>query len=338
MNSNYIYKPLPFKKGGSKWQNFVIVIIALIFVSASFTLFYKTARKPNVNSQTKNLSNVTRIKGTQTSSLLPLLPSLVPIPSATKQVSLYLSVQNAILYDPNSGTILYEKSGFNAVSLASTAKIMTAILVLEENQLDKDITVSEKASTIIGSDIGLKQGEIISAKNLLYGLLINSGNDAATALAEGFGPGEDNFIKKANEKSQSLNLKTFNFTDPAGLDEKTVGSAFDLALLTKYALTYPLFCEIVKTPGFSISSKDGSIHHTLKNSNRLVTDEMYYEGILGVKTGFTPTAGHNLVAAAKRNGHLLIAVVLNTYTNSPTASAQAARQLLDWGFNNFIWI
>lgn len=254
--------------------------------------------------------------------------------------------KSIILMDGATSYPMYEKNAHTSLPIASTTKIMTAILILEnteDNEMDGEVTVSREAALQPGHIIGLRWDEKIRLKDLLNGLLLASGNDAAYALAQTVGekiPGEDDSVKKfvdrMNEKAVYLGLDNTKFRDPAGLDDSGHSSAFDLAMMASYALRQPKFSEIVRQKEMDIYSIDGKVRHHLKNSNRLV-GEWDYPGAIGVKTGFTPEAGHTLVAAAERNGHRLISVILNTNEYTITASASESRKLLDWGFNNWKW-
>lgn len=243
-----------------------------------------------------------------------------------------------ILLDNNSAYPLAEKNSHTPVSIASTTKIMTAIIALENYNLNDVITVSQNSATQIGSEVMLKTGEKITVESLLYALLVQSGNDSAMALAEHYqDKGLDGFIRAMNAKAAYLGLRDTEFKDPAGLDDTGHVSAFGLAIITSYALKNQVFSKIVKTSEITIASNDGKFVHKLDSSNRLIkSDEpLYYPYAIGIKTGFTPDAGHCLVAAAEKNGHRLISVILNTFDSSNDASARESRKLLKWGFDNY---
>jgi D-alanyl-D-alanine carboxypeptidase len=144
------------------------------------------------------------------------------------------------------------------------------------------------------------------------------------------------FITAMNNKAMELGMENTEYRDPAGLDTTGYSSAYDLYLITKYALKKDLFAEIVKTDHDVVKDTSGTIWHDLKNSNRLV-GEYKYQGAIGVKTGYMPDAGHILVSAAKRDGHTLVGVIINTFADTPSASADESRKMLDWGFENTIW-
>lgn len=262
-------------------------------------------------------------------------PTVKPFaPKATANARHY------ILADLDSGAILAKNDADAKVPIASTTKIMSAIIALENYKLDDIVTISQEASTQIGADVYLMPGEKITVDNLLHCMLIKSGNDSAYAVAEHMDndsqAGVAEFVKKMNEKAKEIGMDDTEYHDPAGLDTTGYSSAHDLYLATKYALKFPKFREIVILDHYAAKNVDGTIWHDLKQSNRLVA-EYHYPGAIGVKTGYMPEAGHVLVGAANRNGHTLISVVINTYADTPSASADEARRLLDWGFANVSW-
>jgi D-alanyl-D-alanine carboxypeptidase len=163
-----------------------------------------------------------------------------------------------------------------------------------------------------------------------------SANDAAVALATHKYSLED-FVVLMNQKADSIGMKDTRFKDPSGLEDEGLSSAYDMGLLLSYCLKNPVISQIIRTPEKTIYNLDRSKEYRLENSNRLVKEEMYLKGIIGGKTGFTPEAGHILATAASRDGHTLIAVIINTHLNTKEASALAARDLLNWGFANWEW-
>ena len=251
-----------------------------------------------------------------------------------------IASKSAILIDKSSFYILYKQNENLKIPIASTTKIMTALVVLENyrEKLSDEVTITLPMIQVEGSDIELKYGEKISVENLLKGLLIMSGNDTAYALAYHFA-GKDDFVLKMNEKARLLGLNNTQFNDPAGLDDNGFSTAKDLAVLGAYAMKNSKFKEIVQTPETEIYSTNGLIAHNLKSSNRMLREEeqYYYPFTVGIKTGFTNEAGHCLVAAAQKDNHELISVILNTSENSITASAKESKKLLEWGFENWTW-
>lgn len=265
-------------------------------------------------------------------------PEIVSLPSvkAFSQKPEILA-KNYILGDMESGKIIISQSANDSVAVASTTKIMTALVALEQYEVEDIVTVSESATAQIGSSVFLHVGEHISVKELLHCLLIKSGNDSAFALAEHFsGKGVGDFVDLMNKKAIELDLKSTKFLDPAGLNDEGRSSAEDLFKLTRHALNNKIFSDIVSLSKYTAKNTTGTISHPLDNSNRLI-GEFNYLGAIGVKTGYTPVAGHCLVSAVERDGHILIGVILNTYSDTATASAIESRKLMDWAWNNIEW-
>lgn len=236
-----------------------------------------------------------------------------------------INASSAIVMDMETGRVLFEKNAYVKRPIASTTKIMTAILAIENGNLDDEVTVSERACQIWGSDIGLKPGEKLKLRDLLYGLMLNSGNDAAIAIAEHIGGSLENFLDMMNEKARLIGAKNSSFKSPHGLDmEGHYSTAYDLALITRYALANPVFSEIVSTKTASIPGRN------LYNTNEMLG---LYPGADGVKTGYTGQAGRCLVTSATRNGWRIISVVLNCPTKS--ARTQSSIKILDYAFNNY---
>lgn len=305
----------------------------------------------SLRSEFKSLSeslNQPQVLGASSDKQLvfPLLPDYPVL----KQPAPNFAARNYTLYDVESGLFLVNNNAETPAPLASTTKIMTTILTLENGRKSDVYTVDQKSSAQIGSTVLLRPGEHITVDNLLYSALLNSGNDAAFSLGHYIGTkqlGSDgnnvswdnsiaSFVKLMNKKADQLNLKTLQYRDPAGLDDLNIGSAQDLARLSAYALHNEDFRKYVGTKEITVTNVEGSISHPLKNSNRLVSD-WNYPGAIGVKTGFTPAASHNLVAAVKWQNHTLIAVVLGTYSDTNTASAEVARDILDYAQRSVEW-
>jgi len=231
----------------------------------------------------------------------------------------------AIVIDMDSGRVLYEKDGYTPRKMASTTKIMTAIVALERGNLEDVVTVSERAAGIWGSRIGLKKGQKIKLIDLLYGLMLNSGNDAAIAIAEHIGGTVEKFADMMNEKAYELGAINTHFITPHGLDvEGHYTTPYDLAVITAYALKNPTFSKIVGTIQTTIS------YRSLHNTNEMLG---IYPGADGVKTGYTGKAGRCLVTSATRNNWRIISVVLNC--PSRNARAQSSKAILDYAFNNY---
>jgi len=274
------------------------------------------------------------------SSSLPL-PFIAQKPTIDKFIARpNIYAKHYLLADMDSGTILLKSNIKDKVPIASTTKIMTALVVLDNYKLSDPVIISVAAAFQAGADSYLQIGEKITVSELLYCLLIKSGNDAAYALAEHANGlddvGVDKFVSLMNKKAKTLGMKDTNYKDPAGLDANGYSSAYDLFLVTKSAMQNKLFRQIVATKEYSAKSLDGQIWHKLDNSNRLV-GEYNYPGAIGVKTGYMPEAGHCLVTAVKRNGHTLIGVVLKTNADNASVSADESVKMFDWAFPNIKW-
>jgi D-alanyl-D-alanine carboxypeptidase (penicillin-binding protein 5/6) len=234
----------------------------------------------------------------------------------------------AVLMDADSGRVLYSKNSHEQLPPASLTKIMTALLVVENGNLDKKVYVSEYASKIPESSINLLPGEMLTRRQLLYACMLHSANDAATALAESVSGSEGEFVKLMNKRANQLGMGDTHFCNAHGLETKGhYTSAYDLALLTRQAMTNSVFRQVVATHRISIPWADHTQDRLLLNENRLL---YRYQGTIGVKTGYTRQAGNCVVGAAKRGNLVLIAVCLN----SP-AVYNDLEQMLDFGFTHY---
>lgn len=235
----------------------------------------------------------------------------------------------AIVYERSSGKILYGKEENEKRKMASTTKIMTAIVVLENTNLDDIVTISSKAAGTGGSRLGLHKDDKISIQDLLYGLLLCSGNDAAVALAEHVGGDLSNFANMMNSKATSLGLSSTHFVTPHGLDDDNhYTTAYELALITNYALKNDVFANLVKTKTYTISINNHP--KTLSNTNELLGN---LDGVYGVKTGFTNGANRCLVTAVKRDNMDIICIVLGADTKKDRTKDSI--NLINYSFNNF---
>ena len=222
-----------------------------------------------------------------------------------------ITAKSALVYDITTDKTIFEKESNVRLPMASLTKIMTAIIALENKKENDRYIVSN--SDLVGEDsMGLSVGEVLSQEELLYGLMLPSGNDAAEVLASNFPTGRDEFIRAMNSKANSLGLVNTNFDNPSGLqgDGVQYTTAFDLVVITRYALeNFSLFAKVVSTPSYSISETQTNKAYDLQNETNLLTT---YEGVKGVKTGFTPEAGLCLVTYIDYKGHRLIGVILNS--------------------------
>ena len=242
-----------------------------------------------------------------------------------------VNATSAIAIDSNSLRILYEKNAFSKKPMASTTKIMTIIVAVENNSLDEIVTISKKAAGTGGSSAKLKAGKQIKLEELLYGLMLNSGNDAAVAIAEHTAGSVEEFAKIMNEKAIELGALNTNFVTPHGLDTQNhYSTAYDMAIISAYALKNPIIAKIVNTTEKTMHFEDGSSVY-LNNTNKLLS---VYNGANGVKTGYTGMAGRCLVGSATKNGRQVITVVFGEHTSSSRINDTV--KLLDYSFNNYV--
>ena len=219
------------------------------------------------------------------------------------------SAKAMCVMEKESNRVLYSKNDEQKLAMASTTKIMTAITAIENcKDLDKTFIVSPKSVGISGTSIYLRNGEEMTVRDLLYGLMLVSGNDASVAIGEYVGGGIKNFVNMMNDLAVKIGAKNSHFDNTHGLDSEThYTTAYDLALITSYALENDTFKEIVSTKNTKITNTEGKTRY-LKNKNKLLTQ---LDGCIGVKTGFTNDAGRCLVSSCERDGMTIICVVLN---------------------------
>lgn len=241
-----------------------------------------------------------------------------------------LNSRSAIVIEKSTGTILFGKNENDQRKMASTTKIMTAIVVLEKvNDLSEIVTISKKSAGIGGSRLGLSTNSQVSVNDLLYGLLLCSGNDAAIALAEFVGENVAGFADLMNQKALELGLLKTHFVTPHGLDDDNhYTTAYELALLTKYALKNETFSQIVRTHTYTVSISGSP--KTIHNTNELLGN---LNGVYGVKTGFTNGANRCLVSSCKRGDLDIICVVLGADTKK--FRTQDSIKLIEYAFSNF---
>ncbi len=219
------------------------------------------------------------------------------------------TAQSAYLFDALSGRVFYEKNENLKRAMASTTKIVSAITAIENcDNLDEKFEIDSRAVGIEGSSIYLKKGERMSVRDLLYGLMLRSGNDCACAIAYHIAGSIEDFASLMNELSKKVGAENSHFSNPHGLDDDNhYTTAKDLAQLTGYALNNPIFKEIVSTKHIKIKDENDEYRY-MTNKNRLLSS---LEGCVGVKTGYTKKAGRCLVSAVEKNGMRLVSVVLN---------------------------
>ncbi len=293
-----------------KYKKFYLIILCL------FLLFYSIIpisyaddlnSEENISSNYYNTENVSK--------------NLNAIPT--------INARFAAIYDRASGTLLYDKNANEKSKMASTTKIMTSLVVIENSNLSDIVTISKKSAGTGGSRLGLSTNNTISVENLLYGLMLCSGNDAAVALAEHVGGNIESFAELMNKKAIELNLTNTHFVTPHGLDQDDhYTTAYELAKLTDYALKNEIFAKIVNTKNYTImiNNTPKQIH----NTNELLGN---LDGVYGVKTGFTNGANRCLVTSCKRENLDIICVVLGCDTKKDRT--QDSVELINYTFNNF---
>lgn len=265
-----------------------------------------------------------------------LLCSLLLIPNVkAEEISLAPSAKSVILMEASTGNVIYERNADEKLAPASMTKIMSMLLIMEsiENNIiswDQMITVSENASSMGGSQILLETGEQMKVEDLFKGIAIASGNDAVVALAEAIGGSEDNFVRMMNKKAKELGLKNTNFKNPHGLDEANhYSSARDMAIMARELVKHEKvlqYSSIYET--YLRENLDTKVW--LVNTNKLVR---FKEGVDGLKTGYTKTAGYCLTATAKKNNMRLISVVMDEPTS--TIRNSETSEVLDYGFAQY---
>ena len=237
-----------------------------------------------------------------------------------------------VVIDRNSNTILIGKNENQKKKMASTTKIMTALVVIEHCNLSDTVEISKKAANTGGSRLGLKTGDNITVYDLLYGLMMRSGNDAAVALAEHVAGSITDFSNLMNEKAKNLGLSNTHFVTPHGLDEdEHYTTAYELAILSNYAMNNEIFSKIVRTKNYTITIN--GYPKTLTNTNELLG---VLNGVYGIKTGFTNGANRCLVTCCKRGDMDIICVVLGADTKKYRTTDSI--KLIEYAFHNFTYV
>lgn len=276
--------------------------------------------------------------------LLMIAPGVMPgaftIPFPTPAIAPYptnvtgvfpggdVSAGGIVIEDVDSGVVLYQRNSYESFSPASTTKILTALVILDSFVLDDVMTVKTLQND--GASMKLVAGERITVENLLYGALIQSGNDAAYALAENYPGGVEAFVLAMNEKAKALHLTQSHFTNPVGFDDLSHKmTPMDLARLAGVALSNKIIAKMVAIPQITISDVTHTYFHNLTNVNQLLGK---IPGVGGIKTGWTEEAGENLVTLVERGNHRIIIVVLKSKDRFADTT-----KLIDWVFGNHRW-
>lgn len=239
--------------------------------------------------------------------------------------SVNVSAESAILMDQTTGRVLYEKNADNPDLIASITKIMTAIIAIESGKLNEKVRVSQNAVYTEGSSIYLQEGDRFTLEELVYGLMLRSGNDAAVAISEHVGESEEGFVYLMNEKARWLGMSNTHFDNPHGLDSEThYSSAYDMAILMRYASQNETFQKISSAKEYKPEGRS----YSWKNKNKLLTQ--LYQYCTGGKTGFTKAAGRTLVSTAEKNGQTLIAVTIDA-----PGDWEDHISMFEFGFNSY---
>ncbi|NTV30475.1 D-alanyl-D-alanine carboxypeptidase [candidate division WWE3 bacterium] len=313
-------------------SNWALILPRIAIITTLVLFIVSTTSMPRIMMKDSVLINGKRLFTERNSlSINDITPIAYPISISTEEVP-SIKGTNAIVVDIPSRSILYQKSANERRSPASTTKIITALAILSQTNIEEWVKVpSNLYEKISGSMMKLAPGDELSRKDLLWGMLINSGNDAAYTLAQTYPNGEQALLSSMNSIMQSLHLNDSNFTNPVGFDDPNhYTSAFDLAQVTLEALHNPLFQQIVATSHMNIvSPSHPSISYNLTNTNELLTDT---PGVLGVKTGWTEEAQGVLVTLINRSGHPILVVVMNSPQREKDSLA-----LLEWVYRTHTW-
>ncbi|HHW45320.1 MAG TPA: D-alanyl-D-alanine carboxypeptidase [Clostridiales bacterium] len=278
-----------------------------------------------------------------------LLINCVPGVAAIKPTNFDISAEAAMLVSLDTGNILYSKNTDKKMYPASLTKIMTAVLIIENTQdFDNEIiTVSEHSLKLLeGTDSsvsGLKAGEQINARQLLYCLLMTSGNDSANVAAEHYGGTIDNFVQMMNSKAAELGMHSTHYVNPHGLhDQNHYTTVEDMYKLTLHAMSLPLFMEVVSAARYSMPATNKSTPRTLVTTNYLQdpATQYYYKYAKGVKTGYTDQAGRCLISTASKNGYNYLCILMNCPVRDEKGNRirkefEDSKNLYEWAFNNF---
>lgn len=293
---------------------FLVLIIPVIFIVILLTSPKEIVTKPPIPTP------------------IPTMPIPTPAPYPINTTGVFpgdeVTARGVVAIDVDSHVFLYKRNETMLLSPASTTKLLTALVALDVYKLDDVATIASVSAT--GQVMGLVPGEKITVENLLYGALIQSGNDAAFALAQLYPLGEQKFMDLMNEKARTLHMDQSHFVNPAGLDdlEHKVTPA-DLSLLALAAIQNKTIAKMVAIPQITVSDINHIYFHKLANVNQLLGK---IPGVGGIKTGWTEEAGENLITYVERNNHRIILVVLHSKDRFGDTI-----KLIDWAFENYRW-
>lgn len=303
----------------------------MLRVLTSLYLLLSLSSNPTVTiplAQNEGIRNATHT----TVASIDLL-SVHPIPTKKPEyISPILSASSSLAIDLSTNTVLYEKNIYEERPIASLSKLMTAVITMEEGKEDDVVIISGTAASTPGSTVWLSRGETITVENLLAATMIASANDAAVALAEYNAGTEEIFVEKMNAYAEKFGMTQTKFVNATGLDGTVENSstAYDLAILSRYALQYPLLRQYAGTKELTVTSTEGATTHKLETTNQLIGS---YLDIKGLKTGYTIKAGECLIALKNtENGNEIITIMLNS-----TDRFKDTKLLLEWVFHAYNW-
>ncbi len=242
--------------------------------------------------------------------------------------------KSAVLIDGSNGRVLYGKNEKNKMPMASTTKIMTCIIALENGKLNDKITVSSKAQAMPKVKMNIKKGEQYYLKDLLYAMMLESYNDVAMAVAEGIAGSQKNFARMMNDKAKEVGANDTNFVTPNGLDaDEHYSTAYDMALIGAYAVKNKEFIKITNTKNYSFCDVNAKRNFIVNNKDAFLTMD---DDAIGIKTGFTGKAGYCFVGATKSNGRIFVSCVLGSgWPPNKSYKWKDTAKLMDYGKNNF---
>lgn len=306
-------------------KKFLFAFLALVLLLAGATLFYFSKTKSSDQMPISPLPSFLSLFENSEVSTIDLWKPDVNTRNLSKAPE--ISAVSALVFDMSTNKTLYSKDPFKKLPMASLTKIMTAVLALENPKADNKYLVTQ--ADLVGEDsMGLTAGETLSMNELLYGLMLDSGNDAAETLASNYKEGRDQFVIAMNKKTKALGLSDTHFTNPTGLegDGNQYTTAQDLLVITRYALNFDMLRTVVSTFDYDIAATSTHKEFWLENETNLLTS---YPGVKGVKTGYTPEAGLCLVTYLDYNGHKVIGIILGSDNRR-----QEMKDLLDFSLRS----
>ena len=306
------------RKSPFLWLRFILLVLLLLLIPLILLNFSKK----------ELLTKETSVIPTPTPTVPVPSPAQYPVNTTGIVPGDEITAKGVVVLDVDSHVYLYQRNEEMLLSPASTTKLLTALVALDVYKPDDVVTIASTSAN--GQSMGLVVGEKITVENLLYGSLIQSGNDAAMALAEFYPEGVDRFVEKMNEKAKALHMDQSHFTNPAGFDQGVHKvTPKDLSLLALAAIQNKTIAKMVAIPQITVSDVNHMYFHRLSNVNQLLGK---IPGVGGIKTGWTEAAGENLITYVERNGRKIIFVVLHSRDRFDDTM-----KLIDWVFENYKW-